>query len=189
MLTADAFGVLPPISKLIARSSDVPLPLRIYGEGCRYRARGHRAASNVLDLLRRAVHGASSGGLRATARTKIDEHDVECWLVNTGWTGGPYGIGHRMSIRAHARDGQLGNRGTHPGAVRARAVLRSDDPHVAFRTFRPTCSTRANAWSDRAAYDEQARKLARLFFDNFKRFEGHVSPAINAVAIRPLARS
>jgi len=46
-----------------------------------------------------------------------------------------------------------------------------------------------NAWPDRTAYDEQARKLAQLFFDNFKRFESHVSPSINAVAIRPLARS
>jgi phosphoenolpyruvate carboxykinase (ATP) len=46
-----------------------------------------------------------------------------------------------------------------------------------------------NAWADKAGYDEQARKLSQLFFDNFKRFEGHVSDAVNAVAIRPLARS
>jgi phosphoenolpyruvate carboxykinase (ATP) len=46
-----------------------------------------------------------------------------------------------------------------------------------------------NAWADKAAYDEQARKLSQLFFDNFKRFEMHVSESVNAVAIRPLARS
>ena len=45
-----------------------------------------------------------------------------------------------------------------------------------------------NAWANKSAYDEQARKLSQLFFDNFKRFEGHVSDAVNAVAIRPLAR-
>jgi phosphoenolpyruvate carboxykinase (ATP) len=46
-----------------------------------------------------------------------------------------------------------------------------------------------NAWADKAAYDEQARKLSQLFFDNFKRFDMHVSESVNAVAIRPLARS
>ena len=46
-----------------------------------------------------------------------------------------------------------------------------------------------NAWSDKDAYDAQARKLSQLFFDNFKRFEDHVSTSVNAVAIRPLARS
>ena len=46
-----------------------------------------------------------------------------------------------------------------------------------------------NAWANKAAYDEQARKLSQLFFDNFKRFEAHVSEAVAAVAIEPLARS
>jgi phosphoenolpyruvate carboxykinase (ATP) len=46
-----------------------------------------------------------------------------------------------------------------------------------------------NAWADKDAYDAQARKLSQLFFENFKRFEGHVSDSVNAVAIKPLARS
>ena len=46
-----------------------------------------------------------------------------------------------------------------------------------------------NAWADKAAYDEQARKLSQLFFDNFKRFEDHVLDSVKAVAIGPLARS
>jgi phosphoenolpyruvate carboxykinase (ATP) len=60
----------------------------------------------------------------------------------------------------------------------------TDVPDVPSEVLNPR-----NAWADKAAYDEQARKLSQLFFDNFKRFEGHVSPPINAVAIRPLARS
>ena len=68
MLTADAFGVLPPISKLTPRASDVSLPLRLHGEGRRHRTRRHRTDRDIFDLLRRAVHGASSDGVREAAR-------------------------------------------------------------------------------------------------------------------------
>ena len=70
MLTADAFGVLPPIAKLLARSSDVPFPLRLHCEGCRNRTRDQRATSNVFDLFRCAVHGASSNRLCELAGAK-----------------------------------------------------------------------------------------------------------------------
>ena len=95
--------------------------------------------------------------------------------MNTGWTGGPYGVGHRMSI-AHTRamvnaaiEGRIPNDyETEPffGLMIPKHV-----PDVPIDVLNPR-----NAWSDRAAYDEQARKLAQLFFDNFKRFEAHVSP-------------
>ena len=84
-------------------TGDVSLPLRLHRQGRRHRTRRQRAAGDVLDLLRRAVHGAPSDGLREAARRKIDEHDVECWLVNTGWTGGPYGVGTRWRSRTRAR--------------------------------------------------------------------------------------
>ena len=113
---------------------------------------------------------------------------MTCWLVNTGWTGGPYGVGHRMSI-AHTR-----------AMVNAAIEGRIPDDFEtepffglpfrrAFPTFRARCSNPRNAWADKAAYDEQASKLSQLFFDNFKRFEAHVTDSVNAVAIKPLARS
>ncbi len=172
----------------VARAGDVSFPLRLHGQGRRHRARRQRAASNVFNVLRRAVHGPSSDRLRALLGRKIDEHDVSCWLVNTGWTGGPYGVGHRMSI-AHTRamvnaaiEGRIpGEYETEPffGLAIPKSV-----PGVPQEVLNPR-----NAWADKAAYDEQARKLSQLFFDNFKRFEMHVSESVNAVAIRPLARS
>ena len=115
---------------------------------------------------------------------KIDEHDVECWLVNTGWTGGPYGIGKRMSI-AHTRamvNAAIEERIAHDfesepffGLLVPREV-----PGVPSEVLNPR-----HAWPDKAAYDAQAKKLATLFFENFKRFESQASDAVKAVAIKP----
>ena len=67
-LTADAFGILPPIARLTPRAGALLLPLRLHGEARRHRDRRHRAAADVLDLLRRAVPAAAADGLRGTAR-------------------------------------------------------------------------------------------------------------------------
>ena len=67
MLTADAFGVLPPISRLSRRAGDVPFPVRLHRAPRRHRARRHRAAGDLLDLLRRAVHAAPPERLRRDA--------------------------------------------------------------------------------------------------------------------------
>ena len=172
-----------------ARAGDVSLPLRLHRQGRRHRARRHRAASDVFNVLRRAVHGASSDRVRAPAR----QQDRRARRVSAGWStpagrGGPYGVGKRMSI-AHTRamvnaaiEGRIpGEFETEPffGLAIPKSV-----PGVPHEVLNPR-----NAWADKAAYDEQARKLSQLFFDNFKRFEMHVSESVNAVAIRPLARS
>ena len=117
---------------------------------------------------------------------KIDEHEVECWLVNTGWTGGPYGVGKRMSI-AHTR--AMVN-----AAIEGRIPADFDlEPFFGLRLPRHVPGVPdevlnpRNAWPDKAAYDEQARKLASLFFENFKRFDAHASEGVKAVAITPRA--
>ena len=105
----------------------------------------------------------------------IAQHQADCWLVNTGWTGGAFGTGHRMPIKATrallaaALDGTLAH------------VEMRVDPHFRFRVpvSVPGVESRIlnprDTWSDQAAYDAQARKLVAMFRENFKKFEAHVA--------------
>ena len=106
---------------------------------------------------------------------KIAKHGARVWLVNTGWTGGPYGVGSRMKIAytramiTAALTGQLDNvrYEKHP-------VFNLDMP-TSCPACPTTCSIRA-ARGRSAQYDEQAKKLAKMFVDNFKTFENDVAP-------------
>ena len=100
MLTADAFGDPAADRAADARPGALLLPLRLHGEARRHRDRRHRAAADVLDVLRRAVPAAAAGVYARMLGEKLDAHDVDVWLVNTGWTGGPFGEGQRMPIAA-----------------------------------------------------------------------------------------
>lgn len=115
---------------------------------------------------------------------KIDEHEVECWLVNTGWSGGPYGVGKRMSI-AHTRamvNAAIEGRIPHDFKKEPffGLMIPTSVPDVPSDVLNPRAM-----WSDENAYDAQARKLAQLFFDNFKRFEAQANDGVKAVAIKP----
>ena len=99
LLTADAFGVMPPIAKLTPAQA-----MYHFLSGYTAKVAGTEkglvgVAAGILDLLRRAVPAAPSVGLRQSAARLIAKHDVDCWLVNTGWTGGNYGVGRRMPIK------------------------------------------------------------------------------------------
>ena len=112
---------------------------------------------------------------------KIQKNKSTCWLVNTGWTGGPYGVGKRMEIRYTrallnaALEGVLDD------------VEMYEDPVFGFQVpvTVPGVPTEVlnprNTWRDKAAYDNQAQKLARLFEENFEQFRenvpGHVLSA------------
>ncbi|MGB8907202.1 MAG: phosphoenolpyruvate carboxykinase (ATP) [Candidatus Cybelea sp.] len=188
MLTADAFGVLPPIAKL-SRDQAMYHFLSGYTAKVAGTERGVSEPQATFSTCFGApfmVHHPTV--YAALLGRKIDEHEVECWLVNTGWTGGPYGVGHRMAI-AHTRAMvNAAIEGRIPDDYESEPFfglrIPKQVPDVPGEVLNPR-----NAWADESAYDEQARKLAQLFFDNFKRFENHVSDSINAVAIRPLARS
>ncbi|MAC90246.1 phosphoenolpyruvate carboxykinase (ATP), partial [Maricaulis sp.] len=105
-----------------------------------------------------------------------------CWLVNTGWTGGAYGTGNRMPIKATrallnaAMDGSLNS-----------AAFR-EDPNFGFMVPIAVDGVDASildprsTWSDKAAYDDRAAKLATMFIENFKTFEAHVAPYVRAAA-------
>jgi phosphoenolpyruvate carboxykinase (ATP) len=188
MLTADAFGVLPPIARLSREQA-----MYHFLSGYTAKVAGTERGVSEPQATFSTCFGAPFMVHHPTVYArllgrKIDEHAVDCWLVNTGWTGGPYGVGHRMAI-AHTRamvnaaiEGRIPNEyETEPffGLMIPKLV-----PDVPSEVLNPR-----NAWADKSAYDEQARKLSQLFFDNFKRFEMHVTASVNAVAIRPLARS
>jgi phosphoenolpyruvate carboxykinase (ATP) len=115
---------------------------------------------------------------------KITEHKVNCWLINTGWTGGPYGVGERMKI-AHTR--AMVNAALNGLLVDVEYVI----DHVfgiEVPTICPDVPTEVlmprGTWSDGQAYDEQAGKLAAMFVENFKQFEAEVSEEVRAAAPR-----
>ena len=109
MLTADAFGVLPPIARLTPRAGALLLPLRLHGEGGGHRDRRHRAAGDVLRVLRRPVPARNRPSVYAELLgERLESHGSTVWLVNTGWTGGPYGQGERMPIARDAVDAPRG---------------------------------------------------------------------------------
>jgi phosphoenolpyruvate carboxykinase (ATP) len=111
---------------------------------------------------------------------RIAKHKSHVWLVNTGWTGGAYGVGKRMKI-AHTRaminaalSGALDN-----VAVQRDPIFNLDVP-VSCPDVPAEVLNPRNTWTDKAAYDAQAAKLAKMFVDNFKTFEATASPAVKA---------
>ena len=117
----------------------------------------------------------------------IAEHGAECWLVNTGWSGGAYGTGKRMSI-AHTRalvraalDGRLATVKHAPEPNFGLLVPEGCDG-VPSDVLLPK-----NTWSDKGAYDATAKEVARRFADNFAKFAPHVTEDIRAAAVKTAA--
>jgi len=112
----------------------------------------------------------------------IDQHAVNCWLVNTGWTGGPFGVGERMPIKATrallsaAIDGSL-----HSAPMKQDPVFGFDVP-TQVQDVDDTILWPRNTWQSADGYDAQAQKLARMFIDNFQIFEAFVDADVIAAA-------
>jgi len=179
-LTADAFGVLPPISKLTREQAAYH-----FISGYTAKLAGTEVGIAEPKATFSACFGAPfmprhPGEYAAMLVDRLERDDVPVWLVNTGWTGGPYGVGQRMNI-AHTRsmvraalDGTLDavERRTDPNFGLAVPVSCPDVP-ASFLDPRST-------WADGAAYDAAARTLATMFRDNFADYADGVSPAIAA---------
>jgi len=177
-LTADAFGVMPPIAKL---SADQAMYHFLSG----YTAKVAGTERDVTEPKETfsACFGAPFLPLPPAVYAKmlgerIARHDVDCWLVNTGWTGGPYGTGRRMDLkytRAMVRaalGGQLDKAPTRREPVFGLEVPRHV-PGVPDEVLDPR-----NTWKDGAAYDAQAQRLTGLFRKNFEQFADAVTPAV-----------
>jgi len=184
MLTCDAFGIMPPIARLTPAQAMYHF-LSGYTAKVAGTEKGVTEPSATFSACFGAPfmprHPAEYGAL---LRELIAEHQVDCWLVNTGWTGGAYGTGQRMPIKATrallnaALDGSLKD-----------AAFR-EDPNFGFMVPVSVPGVDAaildprSTWSDKAAYDAQADTLVKMFIENFKTFEDHVAPYVRAAAPR-----
>ncbi|HEX5709381.1 MAG TPA: phosphoenolpyruvate carboxykinase [Pyrinomonadaceae bacterium] len=182
MLTADAFGVLPPVSRLTPEQAMYHF-LSGYTAKVAGTERGVTEPQATFSTCFGAPFMVLHPGVYADLLgKKIEQHKAACWLVNTGWSGGPYGTGQHMSIK-HTRamirailNGSLAGVETQPDPVFGVGVPVSC-PDVPSEVLSPR-----NTWADKSAYDEKARDLARRFNDNFKKYEEGVSAEVRAVA-------
>jgi phosphoenolpyruvate carboxykinase (ATP) len=180
MLTADAFGVLPPISRLTPEAA-----MYHFLSGYTAKVAGTETGVTEPKATFSTCFGAPFLPLAPSryARMlgeKIARHSARVWLVNTGWTGGAYGTGKRMKI-AHTR---AMIRAALSGALDSVAYgkdpifnldIPASCPDVPAEVLNPR-----NTWADGAAYDAQASKLARMFVENFKTFEQGVTAEVLA---------
>jgi phosphoenolpyruvate carboxykinase (ATP) len=183
-LTADAFGVLPPISKLTPEQASY-----YFLSGYTAKVAGTERGLTEPEATFSTCFGAPFMMLRPNdygrlLGQKIRQHQPNVWLVNTGWTGGAYGVGHRISIQhtraiVHAAlEGKLDD-----GAFEEDPIfgvqIPTRVPDVPTEVLNPR-----NAWADKDAYDEAARGLARRFRKNFAQYADEVDPEIREAGPR-----
>ena len=174
LLTCDAFGVLPPIAKLSSSQT-----MYHFLSGYTAKVAGTEKGVTEPEATFSACFGAPFMPRHPTEygkllRKLIAEHDVKCWLVNTGWTGGPYGQGNRMPIDATRRLLSSALDGSLLGAkMRVDENFGFEVPLEVNGVDKKILTPR-NTWEDKDKYDLQAHKLVRMFSDNFNVFESYV---------------
>ncbi len=183
MLTCDAFGVLPPVARLSPAQAEYH-----FLSGFTSKVAGTERGVTEPQPTFSTCFGAPFMPRRPEVygnllREKIAKHGATCWLVNTGWTGGAFGTGSRMPIKATrallsaALDGSLAD------------VAFRKDPNFGFEVPVAVPGVASilldprRTWDDGAAYDAQARKLVAMFAENFEQYLGHIDDDVKAVAI------
>lgn len=181
MLTADAFGVLPPIAKLTPEQA-----MYHFLSGYTAKVAGTEIGVTEPEATFSTCFGAPFMPRHPSVygnllKKRIAEGSVDCWLVNTGWTGGKYGVGKRMPIQATrallnaALDGSLKN-----GAFRKDPNFGFDVP-VELPGVTNILDPRST-WDDKAEYDRTAAKLVDLFIENFAQFADQVDEGVRQAA-------
>jgi phosphoenolpyruvate carboxykinase (ATP) len=187
MLTADAFGVLPPISKLSPEEA-----MYHFLSGYTARVAGTEAGIKDPQATFSTCFGAPFMPRHPTVyaemlRDLMRHHEVDCWLVNTGWSGGPFGTGERIRLR-HTRamlhaalEGELANVPfrRHPefGLMTPESC-----PGVPSEMLDPKTT-----WADPEEYDRMAHDVAKRFASNFEQFTAHVGDDVTSAGIQPSA--
>ena len=178
MLTADAFGVLPPIAKLTKEQA-----MYMFLLGYTAKVAGTEMGVTEPEATFSACFGAPFMPLPPTTYAKmlgerIEKQNVRVWLLNTGWTGGPYGVGERMSL-PHTRgllnaalDGKLDDVEYREDKIFGLAVPTKCDG-VPDDLLDPR-----NTWTDKDGYDKSALSLAKSFVENFKPYADQVEDSV-----------
>jgi phosphoenolpyruvate carboxykinase (ATP) len=185
LLTCDAFGVLPPIAKLTPEMASYH-----FLSGFTSKVAGTEVGIDEPRPTFSACYGAPFMPLHPSRyATMLAErlawHDADCWLVSTGWTGGPYGTGHRMSIEL--------TRGLLTAALDGNLAKASFAPHPVFKVLVPDCCVGTgdaaldprSTWTDKEAYDVAARNLAGMFAEQFEQYRDFVPPEVVAAGPDP----
>ncbi len=182
MLTADAFGVLPPIARLTPDQA-----MYHFLSGYTAKVAGTEIGVTEPEATFSTCFGAAFMPRHPSVygdllKKRIAEGNAQCWLLNTGWTGGKYGTGSRMPLKVTrtllnaALDGSLNN-----------AEFRVD-PHFGFEVpvavpgVDDAILDPRRTWTDKDAYDTAAHQLMRRFIDNFAQFEAHVDEGVRQAA-------
>ncbi|MCB0164586.1 MAG: phosphoenolpyruvate carboxykinase (ATP) [Anaerolineae bacterium] len=178
LLTADAFGVLPPVSKLTPEQA-----MYHFISGYTAKVAGTEVGVTDPEATFSACFGAAfivwhPSKYAEQLAEKMETYGAKAWLVNTGWTGGPHGVGSRMSLK-HTRaiidaihDGSLNDVEFVEDPIFGLHVPTSC-PEVPSEVLVPK-----NTWADKDAYDKNALKLANLFIQNFEKYKAGSSDAI-----------
>ena len=180
LLTADAFGVLPPIARLTPDQA-----IYHFLSGYTAKVAGTERGVTEPQATFSACFGAPFMSLHPSVygkmlKKQIGESLAECWLLNTGWTGGPYGVGERISIKdtrtllSSALSGELVNT-----PMRVDPIFGFEVPTMVDGIDATLLEPRTS-WEDPAAYDKQAEKLVSLFEENFAKFGATAQELANA---------
>nr|WP_298897946.1 phosphoenolpyruvate carboxykinase [uncultured Altererythrobacter sp.] len=186
MLTADAFGVLPPIARLTPDQA-----MYHFLSGYTAKVAGTEIGVTEPEATFSTCFGAPFMPRHPSVygnllKERIAKGGVACWLVNTGWTGGKYGVGNRMPIKATrallnaALDGSLND-----------VEFRKDvnfgfDVPVAVPGVDTAILNPRGTWADKEEYDRTAEKLVKLFVENFSQFADHVDQGVREAAPRSI---
>lgn len=181
-LTCDAFGVLPPVSKLTPGQA-----MYQFISGYTAKVAGTEAGVTEPKPTFSACFGAPflplhPGKYAEMLGKKMQENNVNVWMINTGWTGGPYGTGSRMKLKytramiTAALEGKLKDAEFDTDPIFGVAIPK-ECPDVPSEVLHPR-----NTWTDKNAYDEKAKYLAGLFVKNFAKYADGVTAEILAAA-------
>ncbi|MEO6489752.1 MAG: phosphoenolpyruvate carboxykinase (ATP) [Ferruginibacter sp.] len=181
-LTADAYGILPPVSKLTAGQA-----MYQFISGYTAKVAGTEAGVTEPKSTFSACFGAPflplhPGQYAKMLGNKMKEHNVNVWLINTGWSGGAYGVGQRMKLSY--------TRAMITAALEGKLETVTFEPHPVFGMMMPASCPGVptevlnprNTWKNKDEYDQKAKQLANEFIKNFEKYAAGVEPEIIAAA-------